>query len=236
MVSCYGSSVNKEKRMSLSFGILIFPNVQLLDVAGPNDAFAGVPGAKVHLIWKSMDSVKTTSGMEIRPNATFEDCPKLDVLCVPGGGGVNALLEDAEVLDFVRSRAEDAKYVTSVCTGSLVLGMAGLLKGKKATCHWNAVDFLSHMGATYVNERVVKEGNLYTAGGITSGIDFGLEILADLLGEEEAKTVQLAMEYEPAPPFESGTPAQASSSVIAEAQRRMEHSRRERLKLFGVAA
>lgn len=222
--------------MSLSFGILIFPNVQLLDVAGPNDAFAGVPGAKVHLIWKSLDSVKTTSGMEIRPDTAFADCPELDVLCVPGGGGVNPLLQDQDVLSFVRDQAEKAKYVTSVCTGSLVLGMAGLLKGKKATCHWNAVDFLGHMGATYVNERVVKDGNLYTAGGITSGIDFGLEILADLLGEAEAKTVQLAMEYAPAPPFESGTPEKAAPTIVAEAQRRMEHSRQERLELFGVPA
>jgi len=222
--------------MTLSFGILIFPNVQLLDVAGPNDAFAGVPGAKVHLIWKSCDPITTTSGMEIRPSTTFAECPKLDVLCVPGGGGVNPLLEDEEVLSFVRRSAEGARYVTSVCTGSLVLGMAGLLKGRRATSHWNAVDFLPQMGAIPVQERVVKDGKIYTAGGITSGIDFGLEILADLFGEEEAKTVQLAMEYAPAPPFSSGTPVEASPSVITEARRRMDHSRRERLNLFGVPA
>lgn len=222
--------------MSLSFGILIFPNVQLLDVAGPNDAFAGVPGAKVHLIWKSEEPIKTTSGMEIRPDTTFADCPKLDVLCVPGGGGVNPLLQDGDVLAFVRDQAKTAKYITSVCTGSLVLGMAGLLKGKKATCHWNALPFLAHMGATPTSGRVVKDGNIYTAGGITSGIDFGLEILADLFGEDEARTVQLAMEYAPAPPFDSGTPDKAAPAVIGEARRRMEHSRQERLKLFKVEA
>ncbi|QDG75337.1 DJ-1/PfpI family protein [Labrenzia sp. PHM005] len=222
--------------MNLTFGLLIFPNVQLLDVAGPNDAFAGVPGAKVHLIWKSRDSIKTTSGMEIRPDTTFENCPNLDVLCVPGGGGVNPLLQDGEVLAFVRKQAASAKYITSVCTGSLVLGMAGILKGKRATCHWNAVDFLPAMGAIPIKDRVVKDGNIYTAGGITSGIDFGLEILADLLGEEEAKTIQLAMEYAPAPPFSCGTPEEAPEDIVAEARRRMEHSRQERLKLFGEAA
>ncbi|EEE44925.2 DJ-1/PfpI family protein [Roseibium alexandrii] len=220
--------------MTLSFGILIFPNVQLLDVAGPNDAFAAVPGAKVHLIWKNRDLVTTTSGMEIHANTTFSECPKLDVLCIPGGGGVNPLLRDDEVLEFVRRAAASARYVTSVCTGSLVLGRAGLLNGKRATSHWNAVDFLPQLGAIPVQERVVKDGTLYTAGGITSGIDFGLEILADLLGKEEAKTVQLALEYAPAPPFSSGTPEDAAPEIIAEARRRMAHSRQERLALFGA--
>ncbi|CTQ69280.1 DJ-1/PfpI family protein [Roseibium alexandrii] len=220
--------------MTLSFGILIFPNVQLLDVAGPNDAFAAVPGANVHLIWKNRDLVTTTSGMEIRANTTFSECPKLDVLCIPGGGGVNPLLQDDEVLEFVRRAAASTRYVTSVCTGSLVLGRAGLLNGKRATSHWNAVDFLPQLGAIPVQERVVKDGTLYTAGGITSGIDFGLEILADLLGKEEAKTVQLALEYAPAPPFSSGTPEDAAPEIIAEARRRMAHSRQERLALFGA--
>jgi cyclohexyl-isocyanide hydratase len=236
MVGCYHGPVNLEAHMTLSFGILIFPNVQLLDVAGPNDAFAAVPGAKVNLIWKNCDPVTTTSGMEIRANTTFSECPDLDVLCIPGGGGVNPLLQDEEVLGFVRGAAANARYITSVCTGSLVLGRAGLLKGKRATSHWNAVDFLPQLGAIPVRERVVKDGNLYTAGGITSGIDFGLEILAELLGEEEARTVQLAIEYAPAPPFSSGTPDEAAPEVISEARKRMAHSRQERLDLLGEPA
>lgn len=219
--------------MSLSFGILIFPNVQLLDVAGPNDAFAGIPGAKVHLIWKDMDPVSTTSGMEIKPSTTLAACPELDVLCIPGGGGVNPLLQDDAVLDFVRAKAAETRYVTSVCTGSLVLARAGVLQGKRATSHWNAVEFLAKMGAIPTEGRVVRDGNIYTAGGITSGIDFGLSIISDMLGEDEARTVQLAMEYAPEPPFKCGTPEKASPAIVAKARERMEQSRQERLALIG---
>jgi len=219
--------------MSLSFGILIFPNVQLLDVAGPNDAFAAIPGAVVHLIWKDTSPVSTTSGMNIRPTTTLATCPKLDVLCIPGGGGVNPLLTDDVVLDFVREKAREVRYVTSVCTGSLVLGMAGILKGKRATSHWNAVEFLGKLGAIASDERVVRDGNIYTAGGITSGIDFGLSIISDLLGEDEAKTVQLAIEYAPAPPFDCGTPDLATPALVERARGRMEKSRQERLALIG---
>ena len=219
--------------MSLSFGILIFPNVQLLDVAGPNDAFAAVPGADVHLIWKDLNPVPTTSGMEIKPSVTLETCPQLDVLCIPGGGGVNPLLTDEAVLGFVRHTAKEARYVTSVCTGSLVLGKAGILQGKRATSHWNAIEFLGKLGAIPAEGRVVRDGNVYTAGGITSGIDFGLSIISDLLGEDEARTVQLAIEYAPAPPFDCGTPDLAPAGIVAKARSRMEQTRQERLSLIG---
>lgn len=146
---------------------------------------------------------------------------------------MNALLEDEAVLDFVRARAAEVRYLTSVCTGALVLGAAGLLKGKRATTHWYAHDFLSHFGAVPVQDRVVRDGTLITAGGVTSGIDFGLTVVAELLGREEAETVQLALEYAPAPPFEAGTPAEAPEAVVARAKKRLSGSRAAREAIIG---
>jgi cyclohexyl-isocyanide hydratase len=214
--------------MSFRFGLLVFPAVQQLDLTGPYEVFASLPGARVDLVWKTLDPVQSATGLPLTPTATLEDCPALDVLCVPGGGGVNALLTDEAVLAFLRRQAPQLRYLTSVCTGSLVLGAAGLLTGRRATTHWNAHDFLSHFGAVPVAERVVQDGNLITAGGITSGIDFGLTVIAALAGQAEAETIQLALEYAPAPPFRSGTPAEAAPAILAEARRRMATSRAER--------
>ncbi len=219
--------------MSLSFGILVFPQVQQLDLTGPYEVFASVPDSAVHLIWKDGEPVRSATGISFTPTATFATCPPLDVLCIPGGAGVNALMEDGETLDFVRTRAPETRYLTSVCTGALVLGAAGLLKGRRATTHWYAHDFLARFGAEPVQGRVVRDGNLITAGGVTSGIDFGLAVVAELLGREEAETVQLALEYAPAPPFESGTPAEAPASVLDRAKKRLAGSRAAREAIVG---
>lgn len=219
--------------MTLQIGLLAFPAVQQLDLTGPYEVFASAAGTKVHLVWKTLEPVTSATGLKLIPDMTFADCPQLDVICVPGGAGVNALLQDEEVLDFIRRQAAGARYVTSVCTGSLVLGAAGLLEGRRAATHWNAMDFLPLLGATAQEGRSVRDGNIITAGGVTSGIDFGLTVVAELLGEDEAKTVQLAIEYAPAPPFDAGTPAAAGPELTAAARQRMAKSRSEREQIIG---
>ncbi|MCZ8042962.1 MAG: DJ-1/PfpI family protein [Beijerinckiaceae bacterium] len=214
--------------MTLRFGLLAFPQVQQLDLTGPYEVFASVPGSEVHLIWKDLHPLRSATGLMLTPTVTFADCPPLDVLCVPGGTGVNALLEDETVLAFLRERAPSLRYLSSVCTGSLVLGAAGLLRGKRATSHWNALDFLTRFDATPITERVVRDGTLITAGGVTSGIDFGLTMVAELLGETEAQTIQLAIEYAPQPPFDAGTPREAPADILQAARLRLAASRKAR--------
>lgn len=218
--------------MPLRFGILVFPNVQQLDLTGPYEVFASARDTQVHLVWKDREPVLASTRLSLTPTATFADCPALDVLCVPGGGGVNALLRDEIVLGFVREQAARARYVTSVCTGSLVLGAAGLLQGKRATTHWNAHDFLGRFGAIPVEGRIVQDGNLITAGGVTSGIDFGLAVIAELMGRAEAEIIQLSLEYAPQPPFRSGTPQEAPPAVLEETKRRLAGSRAAREEIL----
>jgi len=202
----------------LRFGLLLFPDVTQLDMTGPAEVFAGVPGSELHLIWKTRDPVATGKGWKIVPTTTFADCPKLDVICVPGGTGQIALMNDHETLDFLREQAKTARYVTSVCTGSLVLAAAGLLDGYRATTHWMSHDLLAAFGAIPVAERVVKDRNRITGGGVTAGIDFGLSVVAELCGEAVARTVQLNLEYDPQPPFDSGSPRTADPSVVERAR------------------
>ena len=163
----------------------------------------------MHMIWKTLDPVPTDAGFSIVPTTTFADCPQLDVICVPGGGGQVALMTDDETLDFLRKQAATARYVTSVCTGSLVLGAAGLLKGYKSACHWAWRDMLPASAPFPVAERVVRDRNRISGGGVTAGIDFGLTVAAELAGEEVAKSIQLVLEYDPQPPFDSGSPEKA---------------------------
>jgi cyclohexyl-isocyanide hydratase len=153
--------------------------------------------------------------MEIVPTVTFADCPQLDLVMVPGGPGQQDLMEDEAVLDFLRKQAAGVKYVTSVCTGSLVLGAAGLLKGKRATSHWAAIEHLKPLGAIPVSERVVTDGNIITGAGVASGIDFALKVAAVLEGEEVARQIQLQIEYDPEPPFNSGSPKTAAPELVA---------------------
>ncbi|KUY82540.1 DJ-1/PfpI family protein [Burkholderia sp. RF4-BP95] len=200
--------------MTLHIGLLVFPGVQQLDLTGPHDVLASLPDATVHLVWKSHDTVTSSSGLALAPTCTFDDCPPLDVICVPGGIGINDLLLDAETIAFVQQRAAAARYVTSVCTGALLLGVAGLLRGRRATTHWAFHSLLAPLGAVPVRERVVRDGNLITGGGVTAGIDFALTIAAELVGDEEAQSIQLALEYAPAPPFDAGSPDTAPASVL----------------------
>ena len=214
--------------MTLQIGILVFPTVQQLDLTGPYEVFASIPGAKVDLIWKDRAPVTAATGLVLTPTMTFAECPALDILCVPGGRGINALLADSEVLSFLRAQAARARYVSSVCTGALVLGAAGLLKGRRATTHWASHDLLAKFGAIPTQGRVVRDGNLFTAGGVTAGIDFGLTMVAELLGEAQAQTIQLGHEYAPAPPFAAGSPETAPPAVVAAARERLASARRER--------
>ncbi|MEA3025496.1 MAG: cyclohexyl-isocyanide hydratase [Alphaproteobacteria bacterium] len=195
-------------------GMLIFPRLTQLDMTGPYEVLARLPNTKVHLIAHTMAPVKTDRGMEIVPTMTFADCPQLDLVMVPGGPGQQDLMEDAAVLDFLRRQAAGAKYVTSVCTGSLVLGAAGLLKGRRATCHWAAIDHLKLLGAVPTKQRVVMDGNIITGAGVASGIDFALAIAAILEGEEVARQIQLQIEYDPSPPFDSGSTETASAETV----------------------
>lgn len=195
-------------------GMLLFPGLTQLDLTGPYEVLARMQGAKVHLIWKTTDPVRSEHGMLLVPDRTFAECPPLEMIFVPGGGGVNALMEDAMVLDFLRSRTESARYVTSACTGSLVLAAAGLLTGKRAATHWMSLDLLEKFGAIAQKERVVMDGKFITGGGVTSGIDFALQVAALVRGEEEARAISLMIEYNPAPPFEDGHPSTAMPAVL----------------------
>src|ERR1700704_3735056 len=191
-------------------GMPIFPRLTQLDMTGPYEVLARMPHTQVHLVGPAREPVKTDRGMMIVPTVSFADCPQLDVVMVPGGPGQQDLMEDAVVLEFLQRQARGAKYVTSVCTGSLVLGAAGLLKGKRATCHWAAIEHLRPLGAIPVNQRVVMDGNIITGAGVASGIDFALAVAAILEGEEVAKQIQLQIEYDPSPPFHSGSTETAS--------------------------
>lgn len=199
----------------LQIGFLLFPNLTQLDLTGPYEVLGRLPDAKVHLAWKTLDAVISDTGMAILPDTTLEDCPPLDLLCIPGGPGVNPLLNDEVVLDFIKQQGEQAKYVTSVCTGALVLGAAGLLDGYKAATHWASMHFLEKFGATATNSRVVVDRNRITGGGVTAGIDFGLVIGAKLRGETTAKRIQLYLEYNPEPPFDAGSPDNAPGEVLS---------------------
>lgn len=204
--------------MPLQIGFLLFPQVQQLDLTGPYDVLASLPDVQVHLIWKDLASVTASTGLVLQPTCRFADCPDLDVLCIPGGSGVGPLMEDAQTLAFIQAQATKVRYLTSVCTGALVLGAAGLLKGKRATTHWAYHSLLGLQGAIAVQERVVRDGNLLTGGGITAGIDFALTLAAELYGDDVAQLVQLQLEYAPAPPFASGEPQTAPEAVLQRAR------------------
>ena len=200
--------------MPFQIGLLLFPNLTQLDMTGPYEVFIKFPESRVHLVWKTLDPVTAAGGMQLLPSATFADCPQLDLVCVPGGAGMNALINDEETLDFLRRQAPGARYVTSVCTGSLVLGAAGLLRGKRATTHWMSLPMLAAFGCEPVAERVVVDGNIITGGGVTAGIDFALTVAGEMLGAEAAERIQLGMEYDPHPPFDAGSPDRAAASVV----------------------
>ena len=201
-------------------GFLLFPDLTQLDLTGPWEVLSGLPATETRLVWKEAGPVRAVKGLTLLADTSFADCPPLDLVCVPGGPGMNALLTDSEVLDFIRRQAEGARYVTSVCTGSLVLGAAGLLRGRRAACHWSSRDMLTAFGAIPADERVVRDGNVFTGGGVTAGIDFALTIAAEIHGETVAQAAQLQIEYDPAPPSRSGSPRTAPPNVLETARAR----------------
>jgi cyclohexyl-isocyanide hydratase len=191
-------------------GFVIFPDLTQLDFTGPLQVLSRLPQSVTHIVAKSAAPVPSDCGLGLVPTHTFASCPSLDLICIPGGSeGVAGIINDGETIDFVREKARAAKYVTSVCTGAFVLGVAGLLKGRRATTHWAYTDLLPLVGATHEKARVVKDGNVITGGGVTAGIDFGLSVIAEIAGETTARRVQLGIEYDPAPPFDSGHPDKA---------------------------
>src|ERR1044072_671442 len=222
--------------MPFHIGLLLFPDITQLDMTGPYEVFIKFPDVKVHLVWKSGEPVTAGGGMQLVPTTRFAECPQLDLICVPGGAGMNALLNDAETLDFIRRQAKGARYVTSVCTGALVLGAAGLLKGRRAATHWMSRDMLSAFGATPTSERVVVDGNVITGGGVTAGIDFALTVAAHVCGSDFAKKTQLSMEYDPHPPFDSGSPERAEPKRVAQARADAAKRQAERQKAVDEAA
>jgi cyclohexyl-isocyanide hydratase len=219
-------------------GFVIFPDLTQLDFTGPQQVLARLPESAMHIVAKSADPVPSESGLGLLPTHTFANCPRLDLICVPGGNaGVVRAMGDRETIEFVRRQSNTAKYVTSVCTGAFILGVAGLLKGRRATTHWAFTELLPLVGATHEKRRVVKDGNVITAGGVTSGIDFGLHVVAEIAGESVAQAIQLGLEYDPDPPFASGHPDRASATVTTMVAPRYEAARAKfRTELRAVAS
>ncbi|MBI0000417.1 DJ-1/PfpI family protein [Bartonella sp. W8122] len=216
--------------MTIKAGFFIFDEMQLLDFAAPYDEFCSTPEIEVSLIGETLKPITTTSGLSFAPDHDISTILPLDVLCIPGGDGVNQFINNEPVLDFIRKEAKETRFVTSVCTGSLILGASGLLKGRKATTHWSAMEFLPLFGAIPVQERVVVDGHIITAGGITAGMDFGLVIIAKLLGQETAEKTQLLMQYDPEPPFDCGAPEKAPNALVEQLQQ--ENNTDERKKII----
>lgn len=198
----------------LKIGMLLFPDMTILDFTGPYDVFVKAPCFEVVLLGETTTPFKVEGGLTIQPSVALADSPQLDILFVPGGKGINRLLTNGRVLDFLRQQALGAKYITSVCTGALVLAAAGLLQGYKATTHWRSLELLRMLGVEVVEERVVRDRNRITGGGVTAGIDFALSLTAMIGGEELARIVQLQLEYNPAPPFRAGSPHTAGTPVL----------------------
>ena len=198
----------------LSVGMLLFANLTQLDLTGPYEVFARLPRTKVSLVAETLTPVRTERGLTLAPDVTFDNAATIDIICVPGGPGVDVAMEDDTLLHFLQQRATGARYVTSVCTGALVLGAAGLLNGYRATTHWLSHDILRLFGAEPVDERVVIDRNRITGAGVTAGIDFGLTIAAELFGPRVAQEIQLSLEYWPVPPFDSGSPKTAPADVV----------------------
>jgi cyclohexyl-isocyanide hydratase len=210
----------------IEVGMLLYPGLTLLDLIGPQTVLA--QAANIHLVWKTRETVITDTGVGINPTATLSECPRdLDVLFVPVGPGMIGVMNDPEVLAFLADRGARAKYVTSVCSGSLILGAAGLLRGYKATSHWAAADLLPLFGAEQTEGRVVIDRNRMTGGGVTAGIDFGLVLLAQLRGDETAKLTQLLLEYDPQPPFDAGSPKGAGPALTEQLVKSIEPINRQ---------
>jgi putative intracellular protease/amidase len=220
----------------IRIGLLLFPSITQLDLTGPAEVFSRVEEAEVHFVWKSLEPVKTSAGWDITPTTTFANSPQFDVICVPGGSGQISLMNDEETIEFLRKQSIGARYITSVCTGSLLLGAAGLLVGYRAACHWMSLEQLTYLGAIPVAERIVRDRNRITGGGVTAGIDFALAMVSELCGSERAKKIQLDIEYAPDPPFNDGYPDQASPELVLWAKNKAKDRQDKRLIATKAAA
>ncbi|SNT18681.1 MULTISPECIES: DJ-1/PfpI family protein [unclassified Azospirillum] len=200
--------------------MLLYPGLTQLDLTGPFEVLTRLKELTIHLAWKDTGPVTDGGGLRLLPTVDFAQCPPADILFVPGGPGQLALMDDTVVLDFLCAQAAQARYVTSVCTGSLLLAAAGLLTGYRATCHWLSLEQLALFGCEPVAERVVVDRTRVTGAGVTSGIDFALVLAELLLGRERAEATQLSMEYDPAPPFAAGNPQQAPADLVAQLRER----------------
>jgi len=210
-----------------NLGFVIFPGITQLDFTGPFEVLSRLstppaisvpskfPHAKAHVIAKTLLPVASDRGLGIVPTCTFQSCPPLDLICVPGGAGVVEALADVETVDFIRQQGGRAAYVTSVCMGAFLLGAAGLLKGRRAATHWAYVDLLPLVGARHEKGRIVRDGNVFTSGGVSAGIDFAFRIVAEIAGPEVAQAIQLGIEYDPSPPFDAGHPDKAPDAAVA---------------------
>jgi cyclohexyl-isocyanide hydratase len=201
--------------MTFHVAMLLFPRATQLDFTGPYEVFARMPDARVSVVWKDRAPVVTDRGLALLPDATLDEIGACDLVFVPGGPGQVEMMTDAAVLAWLRRMAAGARWVTSVCTGSLVLGAAGLLTGRRATCHWASLDQLALLGAEPVDERVVVDGRVVTGAGVTSGIDFALVVAAAVAGDEAARRIQLGIEYDPRAPFDAGSPRTAPPALVA---------------------
>lgn len=210
-----------------NIGFVVFPGITQLDFTGPFEVLSRLgtpasigapsrfPDSKVHIIAKTLALVSSDRGLAFIPTCTFDDCPSLDLICVPGGAGVADALADDKTVDFIRYQGGRAKYVTSVCVGAFLLGAAGLLRGRRATTHWAYVDLLPLIGARHEKGRIVRDDNVFTSAGVSAGIDFAFGLVAELAGEDVAKAIQLGIEYDPFPPFDAGHPHKASQEATA---------------------
>lgn len=198
----------------LQLGMLCYPRLTQLDLTGPYEVLSRTQGSEVHVLWKDTAPVKAEKGFWIVPTRTLRETPNLDVLVVPGGPGQQDLMEDDEVLSFLRVQAQNAQYLVSVCTGSLILAAAGLLRGYRATCHWMFLPLLEPLGAIPTRARVVIDRNRITAAGVSAGIDCALQLVSLLRGQEAAEAIQLQIEYDPQPPFRCGSIDTAPESLV----------------------
>jgi cyclohexyl-isocyanide hydratase len=224
------------EQRGLNVGLVLFPGFTQLDLTGPYEVFARMPATAVVLAAETREPVRSERGLTIAPDAAFTDVPPLDLICVPGGPGVNAMMEHEPLLEFVRAQGARARYVTSVCTGALLLGAAGLLRGYRATTHWLSKDLLPLFGAIPTDARVVIDRNRITGGGVTAGIDFGLVVAAEVFGPATAQEIQLFIEYDPAPPFSSGSPGVAPADVVARVTASRQRIQAERRRIAMRAA
>lgn len=223
----------EEQSLHPSVGMVLFPNLTQLDLTAPYEVFARMPNTSVYLLAATLEPIRSEGGLTINPDTQFDNTPPLDVLFVPGGVGVNPMMEDEKFLNFLREQGQQARYVTAVCTGTLLLAAAGLLQGYRATTHWLSMELLGMLGVQPVSERVVIDRNRITGGGITAGIDFGLVVASELFGKAVAQEIQLMMEYAPEPPFHSGSPKSADAALVERvttARKGIQDTRREIVK------